>query len=136
MHVSTLVFIFVACEPGLEVRRLWEGGGWCVWGGGGEREITSCLKSRLCSPPSLSPPHLPPLTSSLRLHTANECLAAALMPDLCSLYVPLAAPSNDPALRNLHYRSSYPFHSAAILASAIDSVTQAPRLVQGGLGWD
>ena len=57
--------------------------------------ITACVHS-LRAPPS------PPC---VRRATANETLALALLPELCSLYVPLAVPwSSGRTLPHLHYR--------------------------------
>ena len=58
----------------------------------------------------------------------NEALATALIPDLCSLYVPISAP--DPSLLpHLTYRSTNSFHTSAIIACAIDCITTPLRLV-------
>lgn len=60
----------------------------------------------------------------------NEALATALIPDLCSLYVPISAPPRPSSLPHLQYRPSNLFHTSAIVACAIDCITTPFRLTE------
>jgi hypothetical protein len=47
----------------------------------------------------------------VRHAAASECLSAALMPGVCSLYLPLCAPTDAGALPHLSYRLASPFQA-------------------------
>ncbi|GFR39723.1 hypothetical protein Agub_g204, partial [Astrephomene gubernaculifera] len=66
----------------------------------------------------------------------SEALALTRMTELVSLYVPLAVPADRTALPYLSYNPWLPFHSSAILASAIDTALLPTRLagVRSALG--
>lgn len=58
----------------------------------------------------------------------SEGLATARMAELASLYVPLAAPADPATLPYLSYNPAVPYHTSAILATAIDTALLPVRL--------
>ncbi|GAX76227.1 hypothetical protein CEUSTIGMA_g3671.t1 [Chlamydomonas eustigma] len=62
---------------------------------------------------------------------ANDAMALSTLPELCSMYVPLAVPWSRHAFPHLIYKTNSHFQTSAILASAIDSFTLPARLTPG-----
>ncbi|KAL3159412.1 hypothetical protein ABBQ38_009842 [Trebouxia sp. C0009 RCD-2024] len=67
-------------------------------------------------------------TDAKRLWKLNEALSLALLSPVASLYAPVAPPSGPRALPHLAWRPDRAFHTGALCASALDSVTLPYRL--------
>lgn len=67
-------------------------------------------------------------TEAKRLWKLNEALSLALLSPTASLYVPVAPPSGPQALPHLAWRPDRAFHTSALCAAALDSMTLPYRL--------
>lgn len=67
-------------------------------------------------------------TEAKRLWKLNEALSLALLSPTASLYVPVAPPSGPQALPHLAWRPDRAFHTGALCAAALDSMTLPYRL--------
>lgn len=63
-----------------------------------------------------------------RLWKLNEALSLGILSPLASLYAPVAPPSGPRALPHLQWQPDRVFHSSALCASALDSITLPYRL--------
>ena len=67
-------------------------------------------------------------TEAKRLWKLNEALSLGILSPLASLYTPVAPPSTAPALKNLHWQPDRVFHTSALCAATLDSITLPYRL--------
>lgn len=63
-----------------------------------------------------------------RLWKLNEALSLGILSPVASLYTPLAPPSGARGLPHLHWQPDRAFHTGALCAAALDSVTLPYRL--------
>ena len=67
-------------------------------------------------------------TEARRQWKLNEALSLALLSPMASLYAPVAPPSGPQSLPHLAWRPDRSFHTSALCASALDSITLPYRL--------
>ena len=65
-----------------------------------------------------------------RLWKLNEALSLGILAPLGALYAPLAPPHTLRALPHLQWQPQRPFHTSALCASVLDSITLPYRLDQ------